>query len=212
MDNIERLRQAILDYEDELAIQYAREALDEGGNPLDVLDAVTSALTEIGDGYTNGDLFLPDLIAAANTATPILPIVEEAMQSKGQTVKSEGTVVIGTVKGDVHDIGKSMVSALLTAHGFRVVDLGTDVPTQKFIDSIQAHNANVLALSSLLTTTANEQKKVIEAVQAAGIRDQVKVVVGGGAINAQFAQTIGADGYAETASEGVKLVKSLLAD
>jgi methanogenic corrinoid protein MtbC1 len=167
-------------------------------------------LSEVGDGFGCGELFLPDLIGAAAAAQAALPIVEAEITRTGKEARKVGTIVIGTVKGDIHDIGKSMVGALLTAHSFKVVDLGTDVPRERFVEAVQNHQADLLALSSLLTTTASEQARVIEAVQAAGLRDTIKIMVGGGAINADFAKSIGADGYGETAAEGIKLAKALM--
>jgi corrinoid protein of di/trimethylamine methyltransferase len=210
MSTLDKIKQAILDYETEEAEARAKQAIQEGIDPVQILDQITEALTEIGDGFGCGDLFLPDLIGAAAAAQAALPVVEAEFTRTGREAKKAGTVVIGTVKGDIHDIGKSMVGAMLTAHSFKVVDLGTDVPREKFVEAIQAHRADLLALSSLLTTTAAEQARVIEAVHAAGIRDRIKIMVGGGAINADFAKTIGADGYGETAAEGVNLAKVLM--
>jgi corrinoid protein of di/trimethylamine methyltransferase len=210
MDSLGKLNDAIRNYDEMASIASAQTALAEGLEPLVILDTITKALTEIGDLFSEGELFLPDLIGAAAAATPILPIIEEELKKRGLSSNKSGTVVIGTVRGDIHDIGKSMVGALLTAHGFKVIDLGTDVPVEKFIQAVSENQANILALSSLLTTTASEQKKVIEALKTAGLRDQVKILVGGGAINAGFAQSIGADGYGETASDGVKLARSVL--
>lgn len=210
MSTISKIKQAILDYDSDEAGKLAKQGIAGGVDPIEILDAITEALTEIGDGFGCGDLFLPDLIGAATAAQSVLPVVEAEITRTGREAKKLGTVVIGTVKGDIHDIGKSMVSALLVAHGFRVIDLGTNVLQETFVESIQTHGADLLALSSLLTTTAAEQGRVIQAVKAAGLRDQVKIMVGGGAINAGFAESIGADGYGETAAEGVTLAKELM--
>jgi corrinoid protein of di/trimethylamine methyltransferase len=210
MSYIETIKQAVLNYDDEAAREQTEKAIVQGIDPMDILDALSSALSEIGDGFGKGDFFLPDLIGAAHAAQAALPAAEAEIKRTGREVHRLGTVVIGTVKGDIHDIGKSMVGALLTAHGFSVIDLGTDVPLEKFLESIQVNNADILALSSLLTTTAAEQARVIEAVQAAGLRDKIKIMVGGGAINAGFAEKIGADGYGETAAEGVDIAKGLI--
>lgn len=210
MKTLSQLKNAILEYDDVAAAEQAEQAVAANIDPLEILDIITQALTEVGEGFGCGELFLPDLIGAATAAQAAIPIVEAEITRTGKVARKVGTVVIGTVKGDIHDIGKSMVGALLIAHGFKVVDLGTDVPREKFIQAIQVQQADILALSSLLTTTAAEQARVIEAVKAAGLRDQVKIMVGGGAINAGFAQSIGANGYGETAAEGVSLAKQLM--
>lgn len=207
---LDKLKDAILEYDDVAAGETAKKAVEAKVDPLEILDIITQALTEVGDGFGCGELFLPDLIGAATAAQAAIPIAEAEITRIGKEARKVGTVVIGTVKGDIHDIGKSMVGALLIAHGFRVVDLGTDVPREKFVQAIQDHHADILALSSLLTTTAAEQARVIEAVQAAGLRNQIKIMVGGGAINAGFAKSIGANGYGETAAEGVSLAKLLM--
>jgi 5-methyltetrahydrofolate--homocysteine methyltransferase len=210
LSELEALKQAIYDYDPDAAVEAAAAALGAGIDPLEALDAITEALTVIGEGFGCGDLFLPDLIGAANAAQTALPVLKEEMVVQGKVAKSLGVIVLGTVKGDIHDIGKSMVAALLIAHGFSVVDLGTDVATEDFVKAIEEHDADLLALSALLTTTAAQQKAVIEAVVAAGLRDRVKIMVGGGAVNADFAMSIGADGYGETAYEGVNQARELL--
>ncbi len=210
LKTLDQLKNAILEYDEVKAAEQAKQSVAANIDPLDILDVITEALTNVGDGFGCGELFLPDLIGAASAAQAAIPIVEAEITRTGKEARKTGTVVIGTVKGDIHDIGKSMVGALLIAHGFKVVDLGTDVPREKFIRAIRDHKADILALSSLLTTTAAEQARVIEAVTAAGLRDQIKIMVGGGAINAGFAKSIGANGYGETAAEGVNLAKQLM--
>lgn len=210
MDILKNLRQAVLTYDAKGAGRSAEEAMAEGLDPLTALDALTEVLKDIGDRFGCGELFLPELVGAADAAQAAMPIIEEAFRRTGRKAKRLGTIVIGTVKGDIHDIGKTMVSALLTAQGFKVIDLGTDVPTGRFIEAIKEQGADILALSALLTTTAPEQARVIKAVETAGLRDRVKIMVGGGAINAAFAERIGADGYGATAPEGVELARELL--
>jgi methanogenic corrinoid protein MtbC1 len=150
------------------------------------------------------------LVSAADAMQAALPIIEERLQETGGQRSSVGKVVAGTVAGDIHNIGKAMLCTLLTADGFEVVDLGIDVPTARFIKAVQEHQPNILALSALLTITAMEQRNVIEALKEAGIRDTVKVIVGGGAISDEFADSIGADGYDPTAPGGVRLCRELL--
>jgi methanogenic corrinoid protein MtbC1 len=210
MKAIDSIKQAILEYDDKEAFTQTELAISQGVDPMEILEAISEALSFIGDGFGKGEFFLPDLIGAAHAAQAALPPAEAEIRRTGREVRNLGTVVIGTVKGDIHDIGKSMVGALLTAHGFRVIDLGTNVPKEKFLESVETNQADILALSSLLTTTAAEQARVIDAFQSAGLRDKIKIMVGGGAINAGFADKIGADGYGETAAEGVEVAKSLM--
>ena len=164
----------------------------------------------VGEGYASQELWLPDLVGAADVSHKALPILEDEIRRRGEKTKSLGTVVIGTVSGDIHTIGKSMVGVLLVAAGFRVIDVGADVATDQFVDAVKDNEADILALSALLTTTAPEQGKVIEALKEAGLRDKVKIMVGGGAITQGFADGIGADGYGATAPGAVDLAKSLL--
>jgi methanogenic corrinoid protein MtbC1 len=139
-----------------------------------------------------------------------MPVIETQLHESGAERQSAGKVIAGTVAGDIHNIGKSMLCTLLVADGFQVVDLGIDVPTARFVESVREHQPDAVALSALLTITAAEQKNVIDALKEAGIREGVKVIVGGGAINEEFAAGIGADGYEPTAPGGVKLIRTLL--
>jgi methanogenic corrinoid protein MtbC1 len=153
---------------------------------------------------------LPELIGAAGSLLEAMPIIEAEILKQGVERKSVGKVVIGSVAGDIHNIGKSMVSSLLTAAGFTVQDLGIDVSTETFVKSVKELQPDILAMSALLTTTAPEGRKVIEALKEAGIRDEVKVMIGGGAITADFAESIGADGYDSTAPGAVKVATDIL--
>jgi len=211
MSTFDDLSKAVIEYNGEAAAALAQKALDEGLDPLDGLDAISAAMAEIGEGYSKGDLWLPDLVGAADASQAAMPILEEEIKRRGQVAKSLGTVIIGTVSGDIHTIGKSMVGVLLVAQGFRVVDVGADVPVSKFVGAVKDNNADILALSALLTTTAPQMGKVIDALKEAVLRDKVKIMVGGGAISQGFADSIGADGYGATAPGAVDLAKSLLA-
>ena len=155
-------------------------------------------------------MFLPDLVCASEVLKNAFPPINAAIEAKGEKQKSLGKVVIGTVFGDIHNIGKNMVSTLLYAAGFEVIDLGINVKSEDFLKAVKDNNPEVLAMSALLTTTAMEQKNVIEGLKKEGVRGKVKVIVGGSPINQEFADSIGADGYGATAPEGVKLVKRLL--
>lgn len=212
MNPTERIKTCVWDYDANGCQSATEEALAQGEDPLKVLAALTDALKRVGDRFQCGELFLPDLVGAADTALAAMPTVKEELSRTGTELEKQATVIIGTVKGDIHDIGKKMVSTLLTAHGFSVVDLGTDVPTNRFIEAVEEHDAEVVALSALLTTTAVQQAKVIEGLENAGVRDRVKILVGGGAIDEGFAERIGADGYGATAPEGVELARQLLGE
>jgi methanogenic corrinoid protein MtbC1 len=207
---LENLTKAIHDYDQQAAVHWAEAAREQHINPLKALDALTRAIREVGDAFGAGECFLPELVSAAEALQAAMPILEAQLQESGEQRESAGKVVAGTVSGDIHNIGKSMLCTLLVADGFQVVDLGIDVPTARFAEAVQLHQPDAVALSALLTITAAEQKNVIDALKEAGIRDSVKVIVGGGAINEEFAARIGADGYEPTAPGGVKLVRELL--
>ena len=208
-DILWNLKKSLQDYDREGCADWARKSVQEEVDPLQALNALTEVMQEIGDGFSRGDFFLPDLIGAATAMEAAMPVLNDEIIRKGIKKKSFGHILIGTVFGDIHSIGKTMVSTLLTAGGFTVSDLGINVETENFIAAVKEYKPDVLAMSALLTTTAREQKVVIEALKREGLRKKVKVMVGGGAISEQFAKSIGADGYAPTAPLGVRLAKSL---
>jgi len=207
---LENLKKAILEYDREEAACLARKVVDEKIDPLEALKTLTTAIRQVGDGFGRGELWLPDLVGAADAMQSAMPILEEELKRKGAERKSLGIVVAGTVFGDIHSIGKSMVCTLLTAHGFVVHDLGVNIKAEEFLEAIEQHQADILAMSALLTTTATEQKKVIDSLKERGIKKKVKVMVGGAAINADFAESIGADGYDPTAPGAVELAERLV--
>ena len=207
---IDKLKRTVLDFDIDNAESVAKEALDAGVDPIEAANALTESIQIIGDKFGKGELFLPDLVCASEVLKNAFPSINAAIEAKGEKQKSLGKVVIGTVFGDIHNIGKNMVSTLLYAAGFEVIDLGINVKSDDFLKAIKDNNPDVLAMSALLTTTATEQKNVIEGLKKEGVRDKVKVIVGGSPINQEFADSIGADGYGATAPEGVKLVKRLL--
>jgi len=207
---LEGIKKSIIDYDAEGAASCARKAVKEKMDPIKVLDAITEAIREVGDGFGRGELWLPDLVGAADAMSSAIPILEQEIERRGVKRASLGTIVIGTVYGDIHSIGKNMVCALLTAEGFTVHDLGINVTAEQFIDGIKKFKPDILAMSALMTTTAPEQKKVIDALRKEGIRDKVKIMVGGGGITQEFSDNIGADGYDPTAIGAVKLARSLV--
>jgi len=207
----EDIKEGILTYEKDQVIDATRAGLEAGTPPIDLLDIITKALSIVGEGFNSGELFLPELIYASDCAQGAIEILENAIKESGEDVSHKGTVVLGTVKGDLHDIGKSIVAALLISNGYQVVDLGTDVPSEKLVQAVKEHKADVLGLSALLTTTAAEMGNTIKQLVSEGVRDSVKVMIGGGATNANYADTIGADAYGETAVDSIGIVEEFLA-
>ncbi len=207
---IEQLKMAVLEYDREKVASLAKKAIEEGVSPIEGLAALTDAIRQVGDGYAREELWLPDLVGAADAIAGATPIFEEELQRRGVERESAGTVVLGTVYGDIHSIGKTMVGSLLTADGFVVYDIGIDIPAEKFVEEVTTKQPDILAMSSLLTTTAPEQRKVISILKEAGLRDKVKIMVGGGAITQEFADEIGADGFETTAPGAAKLARKLV--
>jgi len=207
---IEGLKKVIKEYDTEKAANLAKRAVEEKLDPLKVLNAMTVAIREVGDAFGRGELWLPDLVGAADAMQAAMPIIEEEIKRTGAKRESLGTVVAGTVFGDIHSIGKTMVCTLLIAEGFKVHDLGVNIKAEQFVEAIDKYNADILAMSALMTMTASEQKKVIERLKKEGLRDKVKIMVGGGAITEDFAREIGADGYDPTAPGAVKLARKLI--
>ena len=207
---LENLRKAIFEYDNDLASESARQTVEKGIKPLEALDVMTSAIREIGEAFGKGELWLPDLVGASDAMQSAVPILEKEIKKRGEHRESMGIVVAGTVFGDIHSIGKTMVVTLLTAAGFEVQDLGVNVNAKGFVEGITKYSADLLVMSALMTTTCVEQEKVIEELKREGLREKVKVMVGGAAVTEEFAETIGADGYDPTAPGAVALAKKLL--
>lgn len=207
---LENLRRAVLEYDSKGAVSWARKAVEEKIAPLKALDALTEAIKEVGDGFGKGELFLPEIVGAADAMKSATPIIEEELKKMGAKRDSVGTVVMGTVFGDIHDIGKSMVCMLLATDGFEVIDLGVNVEAERFIESVRKYKPDILGMSALLTSFVSEQKKIINILKEEGLRDKVKIMVGGGALNEATAENIGADGYDPIAPGAVKLARRLV--
>ena len=207
---LENLKKAVRDYDPQGAATWAKKAVEEKIDAIKALDTLTEAIREIGHGFGKGDLFLPDLVGGADAMQAAMPILEAEIEDSAAKRETLGTVVIGTVFGDIHSIGITMVSSLLAAEGFKVHNLGVDVRSEKFVEAVKEHDANILAMSALMTMTAPEQQKVIETLKKEGMRQKLKIMVGGGAITAQFAEGIGADGYDPTAPGAVRLARSFI--
>lgn len=202
---------AIVDLQEDTVIANTEKGLASGIAPLDIIEnGLLPGLNRIGDLFDNEEIFLPGLVQSAAIFQAAMAILQPKIQEQGGTIKKKGTVVIGTVKGDMHYIGKNIVKLLMETSGFEVHDLGVDVDPFKFIAKADEVNADVIALSALLTTTLIGQKDVIEALEEQGRRDQYKVMVGGGAATEQWAQEIQADGYTENAYAAVEKAIALI--
>ncbi len=211
-DVLQSLYRAIVEGRPEEAPRLAEEALAAGLQPLEIIEkACVPAIEEVGRLWETGDYFLPELIAGAEAMKSAMTVLQQALKSSGQRLKSCGRVVIGTVEGDIHDIGKNLVASMLRASGFEVIDLGADVKAEKFVETAAREKADIIAMSALLTTTMLNQKKVIALLQEKGLRENFKVMVGGAPVTEKFAREIGADGYGESAVQAVAVARSLLA-
>ena len=206
----EKLAQAVIDGEPEDAEDLAQQALDQGLDPLDCINkGLSPGIDRVGELFASGEYFLPDLIIGGDAMKAALNVLEPAL-SGDQEREVLGQVVLGTVEGDLHEIGKTLVGTMLTANGFLVTDIGVDRTAAEFVDAIKETGATLVGASALLTTTMLHQKEVIEALKEAGLRDQVKVMVGGAPITESWAEEIGADGYADDAIGAVAVAKRLV--
>jgi 5-methyltetrahydrofolate--homocysteine methyltransferase len=196
--------------EPEDAAALAQQALDEGLDPLKAInEGLTPGITRVGESFSCGDAYLPDLILGGEAMKSALEILEPALLDS-QEREVVGRVVLGTVKGDLHEIGKTLVGTMLTANGFHVTDVGIDQSAEDFIAAIKESGAEIVGMSALLTTTMREQQKIIDALKEAGLREQVKVMVGGAPVTQSWADQIGADGYAEDAISAIDLAYRLI--
>jgi corrinoid protein of di/trimethylamine methyltransferase len=208
---LQQLQDIVIIGEPDQAPELARQALEAGIAPLTAIEeALNPAMQIVGERFESGEFFIPDLVMSAEAMKAAMGVFEPELMARQEQRQVLGTVVIGTVEGDIHEIGKSLVATMLGAAGFQVHDLGVDVPASEFVKQVQETDANVVGLSALLTTTMRNQETVIEALKEAGLRDQVKVVIGGAPTSPDWAETIGADAYAENANEAVVVVKRLL--
>lgn len=206
-----QMAQAVIDGDDEEATALAQQALDQGVDPLEAINkGYTAGMDVVGELYSTGEYFLPDLILGGEAMKAALAALEPALKASGQAREVLGTVVLGTVKGDIHEIGKSLVGSMLSANGFEVYDLGIDIEADDFVTKAREYNADIVALSALLTTTMLHQRDVIEHLAEAGLRDRVKVMVGGSPVTQGWADEIGADGFAEDAAGAVGIAKKLM--
>ena len=210
MADLNQLYEAILNGDAKTSAAVTREALASGIAPMDLITGyMVPAMDEVGKRFECEDYFVPELLLAGRAMKASMELMRPLLAQQG--VEPVGRVVIGTVKGDLHDIGKNLVASMLEGGGFEVIDLGADVAPEVFVETARAKNAGLVALSALLTVTMNSMRTTIQAFEKAGTRDQVKVMVGGAPVTQQFADEIGADGFSENASSAVALARKLLA-
>ncbi|MGB7115515.1 MAG: corrinoid protein [Anaerolineales bacterium] len=206
----EKLAQAVIDGEVDDVKELATQALNDGLDPLTCInEGLTKGIQRVGELFSSGEYFLPELIIGADVMKAGLAILEPAMLAD-QKREVAGKVVLGTVKGDLHEIGKTLVGTMLTANGFQVFDIGVDKSSADFIAAIKEEDATIVGASALLTTTMLQQKELIKAIEEAGLREQVKIMVGGAPVTASYANEIGADGFAEDAISAVDMAFRLI--
>jgi methanogenic corrinoid protein MtbC1 len=208
-EHLDELFEVVLQGRMKQAGERARLALAEGVTAEEILhDACIPAMDEVGIQFERGDKFVPEMLVSAKTMQEVMKVLKPLLVSEGSV--SAGTMVIGTVSGDVHDIGKNLVGMMMEGAGFTVVDLGVDVDPEAFVDAVREHQPELLGLSALLSTTMPALAKTILTLKSAGVRDQVKVMVGGAPVSEEFARRIGADGYAPDAGSAPRVAKALL--
>jgi 5-methyltetrahydrofolate--homocysteine methyltransferase len=206
---ISEIFEAILEGQQKKAVEKVNQALAENIDPSVILnEGMVKAMAEVGRLFEEGEYFVPEMLIAARAMQNGLAVLKPHLAQAD--VKSSGKVVAGTVKGDLHDIGKNLVAMMLEGAAFEIIDLGSDVSPEKFVEAVRSSGADIVAMSALLTTTMPNMKTTIEALEAAGLRDKVKVIVGGAPLTPEYAKQIGADGYASDASRAVNLAKSMI--
>jgi len=203
------MKKSIEEYDSEAAVAAARQAVDAD---LDLLEAVEKGFSDpirkLGEAFDRMEIYLPQLTLGADAMKAGVDVLEKALNEKGGKLEKKGIVIIGTVEGDIHDIGKSVVATLFQANGYQVHDLGVDIPSQRFIEAAESNNADVIAMSALLSTTMLHQRDVVELLQNKGQRDKYFILIGGAPVTQMWADEITADGYARGAYEAVQLLDS----
>ena len=203
---LDNLAQAVISGKKDLARDNARAVIDSNIDPLEALEqGISKGMLTVGEKFESGESYLPELIMAADVFNAALDILKPAIEANQTDIKKSGTVLLATVKGDVHNLGKNIVATVMDTHGFEVVDIGVDQPTLGIIDAAQANQVDVIGLSAVMTTTMPNQKELIDTLEELNIREQFIVLVGGGPVNQKWADEIGADGYGETAMDAVNI-------
>jgi corrinoid protein of di/trimethylamine methyltransferase len=207
----QKMAQSILDGDSEVAVVLAKQAIETGVDPLEAISkGFVVGVNQVGDNFASGQAFLPELVMAGEAMKAAVATLEPEMQKRGTTRQVYGKVVLATVEGDIHEIGKTLVGTMLSASGFQVYDLGVDVPSARIIEKVKEVDADLVGLSALLTTTMVKQKEVIDELDKLGLRKKVKVIVGGAPVTRDWVQKIEADGYSEDAIGAVGLAKKLV--
>jgi len=207
-DKLQDLVDAIVEMREDDALRLAESSLEGGVEPLEVVNACRRAMEEVGRRFENEEYFLPELMMAGEMLTQISDVVKSSVKEEAKVQgKRLGKVVLGTVKGDIHDIGKNIVSFVLDANGFEVIDLGVDVPPEKFVEAVKEHEAPVVGMSCLLTLAFDPMKETVEAIAKAGLRNKVKIMIGGAATSDQIREYTGADAWGKGATDAVNLAR-----
>jgi methylmalonyl-CoA mutase cobalamin-binding domain/chain len=210
-DLLEQLKQAVIEGDEDLALQYATKTLQEGFKPLEVVkNAIQPAMDYVGDQFQEGEAFLPELIMAGDAATSALSVLMEELQASGESI-NKGTIVLGVMFGDNHDIGKNVVKAVLSANGFKVIDIGVNMHPKAFIETAIKEKADIIAASTLMTTSLPYQRELVTLLNAMEIREDFFVILGGGPVTPTWTKNIGADGYGRDAKDAVELCTKLMA-
>jgi corrinoid protein of di/trimethylamine methyltransferase len=208
---LERLKSAVVNLDIDEAKRVAEAALEAGVKPLDAIEkGLAKGIRVVGDRFEKGEAFLAELVVAAEAMKVAMSVFEPVIRRGKYRKAIKGKVVIGTVEGDIHDIGKNIVGAILSVFGFEVYDLGVNVPSEKFVEKVGEIKADIVGMSALLTTTMPKMKEIVEALEKANLRDKVKVIVGGAPVSEEWAEEIGADAYAADAMEAVKVTEKLI--
>ena len=203
---LDNLAHAVITGKKDLAMDNARAVIDNNVDPLEALEhGISKGMLTVGEKFESGESYLPELIMAADVFNAAIEILKPAIEANQTDIKISGTVLLATVKGDVHNLGKNIVATVMETHGFEVVDIGVDQPTLGIIDAAQDNQVDVIGLSAVMTTTMPYQKELIDTLQEMNIRRQFIVLVGGGPVNQKWADEIGADGYGETAMDAVTI-------
>lgn len=210
-DIFQKMAQSIIDGDSEISVELAKQAISLGIDPLEAIsNGYVKGVNTVGDAFAVGDAFLPELVMAGDAMKAAVATLEPEMTKRGSERQLLGKVVLATVEGDIHEIGKSLVGTMLSASGFQVYDLGVDVATSKIIEKARDINADIIAMSALLTTTMVKQQEVIETLKKSGMRSSIKVMVGGAPVTKEWVAKIGADGFSEDAIGAVNVAKTLL--
>jgi len=210
-DTLSAMRQSIIDGAPDTASTLAQQAVASGMAPIDAINnGYVPGMHDVGEQFARGQMFLPDMMASAEAMRAAMAVLDPELRKLGTERPTAGVVVLGTTKGDIHEIGKILVGTMLTAHGFQVHDLGVDVAGEKFAAKVREVKADIVGMSALLTTTMRNQKTVVEALERDGLRPQVKIMVGGAPVTRRWAEEIGADGYAKDAMSAVTLAQELM--